>query len=129
MAYLEERRLVHRDLAARNVLLDKLNRSAQAFASQDDSSGEEIYLFVLEDLQRTDASGRPRVVGTSGIAASAGFADRFYSYRNEMVVHASAALGESNRIHTLHPRQHSSMHRLRTCWQKCRQACLACRRS
>ena len=82
--------------ADRDILLDKLTRSAQAFASADDSSGEEIYLFVVEDL----AAGR--VIGTSGIAASAGFADRFYSYRNEMIVHASAALGASNRIHTLH---------------------------
>jgi arginine N-succinyltransferase len=82
--------------ADRTRLLDRLERSAQAFASDDASSGEEIHLFVLEDL----ASGR--VIGTSGIAASAGFADRFYSYRNEMVVHASAALGLSNRVHTLH---------------------------
>ena len=82
--------------ADRDILLDKLTRSAQAFASADDSSGEEIYLFVVEDLEAG------RVIGTSGIAASAGFADRFYSYRNEMIVHASAALGASNRIHTLH---------------------------
>jgi arginine N-succinyltransferase len=85
--------------ADRAALLDKLQRSAQAFASPDDASGEEIYLFVLEDL---GAAGGPRVVGTSGIAASAGFADRFYSYRNEMIVHTSAALRASNRIHTLH---------------------------
>ena len=77
-------------------LAARLAQSAQSFASLDDSSGEEIYLFVLED----EASGR--VVGSSGIAASAGFHDRFYSYRNEMVVHASAALAASNRIHTLH---------------------------
>jgi arginine N-succinyltransferase len=82
--------------ADRSLLAEKLERSAQAFASADDSSGEEIYLFVVEDL----AAGR--VVGTSGIAARAGFADRFYSYRNEMVVHASSVLGASNRIHTLH---------------------------
>jgi len=82
--------------ADRAQLADKLARSAQAFATADDASGEEAYLFVLEDLR--DGS----VVGTSGIAASAGFADRFYSYRNEMVVHASKALGASNRIHTLH---------------------------
>jgi arginine N-succinyltransferase len=80
--------------ADRARLADRLARSAQAFASGDDSSGEEIYLFVLEHAGR--------VVGTSGIAASAGFHDRFYSYRNEMVVHASAALKTSNRIHTLH---------------------------
>jgi arginine N-succinyltransferase len=85
--------------ADRALLRDKLQRSAHAFASPDDSSGEEIYLFVVEDR---GAIGGPRVVGTSGIAASAGFADRFYSYRNEMIVHASPVLGTSNRIHTLH---------------------------
>jgi arginine N-succinyltransferase len=85
--------------ADRALLLEKLERSAQAAASADSSSGEEIYLFVVEDLA---APGGPRVVGSSGIAASAGFADRFYSYRNEMIVHASAALGVSNRTHTLH---------------------------
>lgn len=80
----------------RSALLERLERSQQAFTSDDDASGEEIYHFVLEDL------AQQRIVGTSGIGASAGFADRFYSYRNEMVVHASAALEVSNRIHTLH---------------------------
>jgi arginine N-succinyltransferase len=74
----------------------RIARSVEAFASQDDASGEETYLFVLEDRARGE------VVGCSGIAASAGFHDRFYSYRNEFVVHASAALGVSNRLHTLH---------------------------
>jgi arginine N-succinyltransferase len=85
--------------ADRAALHERLVRSAQAFASGDSPSGEEIHLFVVEDLE---ADGGPRVVGTSGIAASAGFADRFYSYRNEMIVHASAALRASNRVHTLH---------------------------
>ena len=80
--------------ADRAKLATRLAHAAHAFASGDDSSGEEIYLFVLEH--------EGRIVGTSGIAASAGFADRFYSYRNEMVVHASAALSARNRIHTLH---------------------------
>lgn len=74
----------------------RIAASLQAFASPDDASGEETYLFVLED---TTAG---RLVGCSGIAASAGFFDRFYSYRNEFVVHASAALGVSQRMHTLH---------------------------
>ncbi|MCV2358829.1 arginine N-succinyltransferase [Paucibacter sp. TC2R-5] len=74
----------------------RIERSAEAFASLDDASGEETYLFVLEDRSRGE------VVGSSGIAASAGFHDRFYSYRNEFVVHASPALGVSNRLHTLH---------------------------
>jgi arginine N-succinyltransferase len=80
----------------RALLAERLRRSASAFKSGDEASGEEIYLFVVEDLAR----GEP--VGTSGIAASAGFASRFYSYRSEYVVHASPALGASNRTHTLH---------------------------
>lgn len=78
------------------MLEEKLTRSEHAFASEDAASGEEIYLFVLVDTH-TD-----QVVGTSGIAASAGFHDRFYSYRNEFIVQASAALGVVNRTHTLH---------------------------
>jgi len=77
-------------------LRERIERSVESFCSPDDASGEETYLFVLEDLSRG------QVVGTSGIAASAGFHDRFYSYRNEFVVHASAALGVSQRMHTLH---------------------------
>ncbi len=79
----------------RAQLADRLARSSAAFASNDDASGEEIHLFVVED-------GAGRVVGTSGIAARAGFHERFFSYRNEMLVHTSPLLGTSNRIHTLH---------------------------
>ncbi|MCV2422288.1 arginine N-succinyltransferase [Paucibacter sp. DJ2R-2] len=80
----------------REQLRQRIAHSIESFASADDASGEERYLFVLEDLTRA------QVVGCSGIAASAGFHDRFYSYRNEFVVHASAALGVSRRLHTLH---------------------------
>ncbi len=90
----------------RAALAARLARSSESFASTDDPSGEEIYLFVLEDhgLQAgTAAQGHGGVVvGTCGIAASAGFADRFYCFRNETIVHSSAALRASNRIHTLH---------------------------
>jgi arginine N-succinyltransferase len=81
--------------ADRAALLDRLARSARAFADEDASSGEEIYLFVLEDL----ASGR--IVGTSGIASSAGSGRHFYSYRNEYVVHSSPEPGGQMRVHTL----------------------------
>jgi arginine N-succinyltransferase len=83
--------------ADRAALAARLARSTHSFASPDAASGEEIYLFVLEDLARGG-----ELIGTCGITASAGFADRFYSYRNEFIVHASAALASSNRIHTLH---------------------------
>lgn len=80
----------------REKLRTRIEQSLQAFGSEDAASGEETYLFVLEDLRAR------RVIGCSGIAASAGFHDRFYSYRNEFVVHASRALGVSQRMHTLH---------------------------
>ncbi len=79
----------------RAFLSDRLQRSMHAFATED-VSGEEIYLFALEDL---DSGG---VIGISGIAARAGFSECFYSFRNEFVVHGSRALGVSTRIHTLH---------------------------
>ncbi len=79
----------------RAFLTDRLQRSLHSFATED-ASGEEIYLFALEDL----ASGA--VIGISGIAARAGFNDRFYSFRNEFVVHSSKPLGVTTRIHTLH---------------------------
>ncbi|MEN9629169.1 MAG: hypothetical protein RJA10_2396, partial [Pseudomonadota bacterium] len=42
-----------------------------------------------------------RLVGTCAITACAGFADRFYCYRNETLVHTSAALQSRNRVHIL----------------------------
>jgi arginine N-succinyltransferase len=79
----------------RDALAARLARAAHSFATDDAATGEEIYMFVVEDL----ATGR--VVGTSGIAAAAGHADRFYSFRNEVVGHSSPALGATNRVHAL----------------------------
>jgi arginine N-succinyltransferase len=88
----------------RAALQARLARSSASFASADQPSGEELYVFVLEDRARAGDGGSsdgPRVVGTAAITASAGFADRFYCYRNETLVHASAALHARNRVHTL----------------------------
>ncbi len=79
----------------RAELLTRLARSTRAFADEDEATGEEIYLFVLEDR----ACGR--IVGTSGIAASAGGGRHFYSYRNEYIVHSSPVPGPHARVHTL----------------------------
>jgi len=81
----------------RDALRQLLALSTKAFASDDVASGEELYLFVLEDRAQGGA-----LVGTSGIAAAAGFNDSFYCYRNEFIVQASAELAVRNRIHTLH---------------------------
>ena len=82
----------------RAALADRIERSLQSFSTED-VSGEEIYLFVVEDC----ATGE--VVGTSGIAARAGFSDRFYSYRNEFVVHRSQA-GLASDVGGLHRLDH-----------------------
>ena len=79
----------------RSELLDRVERSARAFADEDAASGEEIFLFVLEDR------ARGRVIGTSGIAASAGGGRHFYSYRNEYIVHSRPPPEPPTRIHTL----------------------------
>lgn len=84
----------------RAALQTRLARSAVSFASADQPSGEEVYIFVLEDRWRAGQGG-DRVVGTCAITACAGFADRFYCYRNETLVHASAALQSRNRVHIL----------------------------
>lgn len=76
-------------------LAERLERSLKAFAGTEPVSGEEIYHFVVEDLRAG------RVVGTSGIVASAAANGRFYCYRNEFSVHGSEELGISNREHTL----------------------------
>jgi arginine N-succinyltransferase len=81
----------------RAQLQARIERSQRSFASEDEPSGEELYLFVLEDLSRDGA-----IVGTSGIEANPGLQDRFYAYRNEYIVQLSAPLATRNRIHTLH---------------------------
>lgn len=81
----------------REALRQKIEHSLKSMASADDASGEESYLFVLEDRARGS-----ELIGTSGIVASAGFHDRFFSYRSEYIVQVSKALGVRNRIHTLH---------------------------
>ncbi len=82
--------------ADRDQLYEKIRLSTQALGTKVDHSGEENYFFVLEQVDTG------QIVGTSGIAAHAGFGDRFYSYRNEFIVHAAAELGVANKIHSLH---------------------------
>lgn len=81
----------------RHALAARLERSCASFARPDPPTGEEIYLFVLEDPARAADA----IIGTCGISASAGYAGRFYCYRNEPLVHACEALQVSNRVHTL----------------------------
>lgn len=76
-------------------LSDKIAASDASFAAEVSFNGEESYFFVLED------SETGRLVGCSGIVASAGYSEPFYSFRNETFVHASRSLAIHNKIHVL----------------------------
>lgn len=81
--------------AERERLVGIVEASIASLAEEVTFSGEERYFFVLEDvLQR-------RLVGCSSIVAAAGFSQPFYTFRNEMFLHASRELGLHNRIHVL----------------------------
>lgn len=79
----------------RERLAEKIRTSEASFAAEVSFNGEEGYFFVIEDA----TSGR--LVGCSGIVATAGFSEPFYSYRNETFVHASRELKIHNKIHVL----------------------------
>ncbi|MGH8354722.1 MAG: arginine/ornithine succinyltransferase subunit alpha [Pseudomonas sp.] len=76
-------------------LRDKIVASEASFAAEVSFNGEESYFFVLED------SATGRLVGCSGIVASAGYSEPFYSFRNETFVHAARELKIHNKIHVL----------------------------
>lgn len=80
----------------RAALEARIAVSLAAFSAEVDVPGEEQYLFVMEDA----ATGA--IAGVSGLTASAGHRDRFYSYRREIIVHASQQLKVFNRIQALH---------------------------
>jgi arginine N-succinyltransferase len=81
------------DDAAR--LRDKITASEASFGAEVSFNGEESYFFVLED------TSLGRLVGCSGIIASAGYSEPFYSFRNETFVHNSRQLKIQNKIHVL----------------------------
>jgi arginine N-succinyltransferase len=80
--------------ADRDKLFDRIQLSLSSFEHEATAgAGYEYYSFVLLNDDQ--------VVGTASIAASAGFDEPFYSYRNEIFVHASRALQVHNRVHVL----------------------------
>jgi arginine N-succinyltransferase len=79
----------------REALRERLALSEDAFRTQVAVPGEEIYLFVLED------TSRGAVLGTATIVAAAGYAEPFYAFRNDALIHASRELHVSRKIHAL----------------------------
>ncbi|MGQ5523219.1 arginine N-succinyltransferase [Chitinimonas sp. PSY-7] len=79
----------------RDALYRRIEASLDSFAADVSFHGEERYFFVLEETTTGE------LVGVSGITASAGFNEPFYSYRNETLIHASPGLGINNKVHAL----------------------------
>ena len=79
----------------RQALEARVALSEDSFRAQVDFPGEEFYLFVLED----GATGK--LLGTSSIVASAGYAAPFYVFRNDALIHASRELHVNRKIHAL----------------------------
>ncbi|PLZ04383.1 arginine/ornithine succinyltransferase subunit alpha [Burkholderia sp. WAC0059] len=79
----------------REALAARIALSGDSFRADVDFPGEECYLFVLEDA----ASGR--LLGTASIVAAAGYAEPFYAFRNDALIHASRELHVKRKIHAL----------------------------
>lgn len=79
----------------RHALEARIALSEDSFRAEVDFPGEEFYLFVLED----GASGT--LLGTSSVVASAGYAEPFYVFRNDALIHASRELHVNRKIHAL----------------------------
>src|SRR5690606_15200189 len=67
-------------------LREKILASEASFAAEVAFNGDETSFFVLEDTERG------QLVGCSGLVASAGYSEPFYSFRNETFVHVSDEL-------------------------------------
>lgn len=79
----------------RDCLLQRLQHSQSSFASNVSMPGEEDYLFVLEDL------GTGALLGCSGLQATCGFDQPFYSFRHDVLIHASPAQNIKHKVHAL----------------------------
>lgn len=78
-----------------DLLHGKINRSVVSFSKEVEKPETELYLFVMEDTETGE------VVGTSGVEASVGLDDAFYSYHHGKVVHSSRELKVHNEVETL----------------------------
>lgn len=74
--------------AHRERLAERLAASQHALTESIATPGGELYTFVLED----HAGATPRVVGTASIRARAGAREAYYTWRREMLIHASQQL-------------------------------------
>ncbi len=80
----------------RDKLGEKVDCSIRSFAGDDEISGKERYLFVMEDVESNE------IIGTSGIDACAGNGAPFYNYRLDELIHFSQQLEVYNEVDILY---------------------------
>jgi arginine N-succinyltransferase len=79
----------------RSTLVEKLARSQKSFARKEDSQGDDLYVFVLEDPKTGKIRGTCQVFGEVGVAHP------FYSYHLSTLTQTSPELGKTFRNETL----------------------------
>lgn len=78
------------------ILQKKLERSIKSFHADVQIPIDELYLFVLEDVENR------KVIGLSGIASRIGVEEPFYSFRTQEFESACPSLGIYKKHATLH---------------------------
>jgi arginine N-succinyltransferase len=81
--------------ADKGALVDKLIRSEEAFAKQEDRPGDDLFVLMLENSQ----TGQVR--GTGQLFGQVGMQQPFYSYRVSTLTQTSKALGKTFRAEML----------------------------
>lgn len=78
------------------VLQAKISKAVASFSGAQEVSGNEHFLFVLEDTKTK------KLVGTAGVVAHVGIKHPFYSYKLSTIVQASDGVGVYSRQRVLH---------------------------
>lgn len=84
--------------AHKERLSERLSQSVAALERTVDTPGEEIYVFVLE---ATADDGTRSIVGTASVRARAGAREAYYTWRREMLIHASQQLDVRHEVSIL----------------------------
>ncbi|TFI59250.1 arginine N-succinyltransferase [Sphingomonas parva] len=79
----------------RGALVEKIVRSQKSFARVGDTPSDDMFLFVLENVETGQIRGTCQVFGTVGVHAP------FYSYRIGTLTQTSQALGKTFRAEML----------------------------
>lgn len=79
-----------------DVLKEKIDKAVASFAGDKEVSGNEHFLFALEDTKTK------KLVGTTGVVAHVGLKHPFYSYKLSTIVQASDVVGVYSRQRVLH---------------------------